>query len=117
MRERVSAAISRARDRRTTTRRRIEEVFSRDVLGSILVSLALSKVVESALILVAPGMVARLVGWVVLAVAFIWLFVAWERVASAAKETTEKAADAAESAAESVGKPGDGSGAEGADDE
>lgn len=87
----VREALSDLRDRRTRARRRVEEIFSRDVLGSILVSLSLSKVVESALKIVAPGDVARLGGWIVLSLLFVLVFAYWERVARAVKKAADEA--------------------------
>lgn len=79
-------------DGRTRARRRIENVFSREVFGSLLVSLALSKSIETGLAIVAPGRFARLVGWLFMALLFVAIFAYWEGVAS----TATKAADVAD---------------------
>lgn len=84
------------RDRRRRTRRRLEEIFSRDVLGSVLVSVAAGKVVEQIIVMAAPGRPARLIAWFVAFWAFVYLFVKWEAVAKKALD----AAEAVESPAE-----------------
>lgn len=88
----IREALADLGDGRTRARRRIENVFSREVFGSLLVSLALSKSVETALAIVAPGQVVRLVSWLVLALVFVGIFAYWEGVAS----TATKAADVAD---------------------
>lgn len=93
--EAISEQVGELRDRRRRARQRLEEIFSRDVLGAVLVSLAAGKVVEQVVVLVAPMRVLRLVAWFVAFWLFVGLFVYWERVAERAKQ----AAEAAEAAA------------------
>lgn len=83
--------VDELRDRRRRARRRLEEIFSRDVLGSVLVSLAAGKVVEQFIVIVAPARSARLLAWFVAFWLFVGLFVYWERVAKAAMDAAEAA--------------------------
>lgn len=94
----IHSILSDLRDRRSRARRRIEKVFSRDVLGSILVSLAIGKVIETTLKLFTPGVYSRLVGWLTLAVAFVLMFAYWERVSRVAEDVAEKGSEAVEDA-------------------
>lgn len=82
--------LSNLRDRRRTTRKRLEKIFSRDVLGSVLVSVSAGKVVEKVIVLAAPSTVARLVGWFGAFWLFVGLFVYWERVAETVEEATSE---------------------------
>lgn len=84
--------VQQLRDRRRRARRRLEEIFSREVLGAVLVSLAAGKVVEQLVVIVAPWRPLRLVAWFVAFWLFVGLFVYWDRVAARAKETVEAAA-------------------------
>lgn len=97
----VGGILSDLRNSRSKARRRVDEIFSREVLGSILVSLSMGKVVEAALAIVAPGAVAKLVGWLVLSVTFVLVFAYWERVARAAKQAAEDASEKVEEASDS----------------
>lgn len=87
----VDQSVKQLRDRRRRTRQRLEEIFSRDVLGSVLVSLAAGKIVEQLVVIAAPSRPARLVAWSVTFAVFVWLFVHWERVAKKAAEVAEAA--------------------------
>lgn len=91
-----SESVSNVRDRRRRTRKRLEEIFSRDVLGSVLVSLAAGKVVEQVVVIIAPGRPVRLIAWFVAFWLFVGLFVYWHRVAEKAREVAEAAAEAEE---------------------
>lgn len=92
-REQVKGAVNeqfeQLRDRRRRTRRRLEEIFSRDVLGSVLVSVAAGKVVEQVVVMAAPARPARLVAWFVTFWIFVGLFIYWEKVAKRAREAAE----------------------------
>lgn len=88
---RVDQSVKQLRDRRRRTRQRLEEIFSRDVLGSVLVSLAAGKIVEQLVVIAAPARPARLVAWTVAFAVFVALFVYWERVAKKAAEVAEAA--------------------------
>lgn len=67
-------------------RRRLDEVFSRNVLGSILLGVAAGKVVEKILNLVAPNTSTLLVAWTLAFGVFLVTFVWWEELEAAAKE-------------------------------
>lgn len=95
--EAVTRQVDELRDRRRRARRRLEEIFSRDVLGSVLVSLAAGKMVEQVVVILAPGRPLRFVAWTVAFALFVWLFIYWEHVAARATA----AAEAAESATQS----------------
>ncbi len=94
MRTRLAAALKRVSDRRTRVRRRLEEVFSRKVLGAVAVTSALMKILES---LIHANLVLA-AKWAILSAAFVLVFVYWERVAGAADKAVEKAAEKAEEA-------------------
>lgn len=87
--EAVKGGVEQLQDRRRRTRQRLEEIFSRDVLGSVLVSLAAGKIVEQVVVIVAPSRPLRLVAWIVAFGLFVYLFVQWEKVAEKAKEAAE----------------------------
>lgn len=95
--EKARVQVRELRDRRRRTRRRLEEIFSRDVLGAVLVSLAAGKMVEQLVVIVAPSRALRFVAWTAAFALFVWLFVYWERVASAAAAAADAAEDATQS--------------------
>lgn len=67
-------------------RRRIDEVFSRNVLGSVLLGAAAGKIVEKVLNLVAPNTWGLLLAWSAAFLVFLLAFVWWEEIEDAAKE-------------------------------
>lgn len=89
--EAVDQQFQQLRNRRRRTRQRLEEIFSRDVLGSVLVSLAAGKIVEQMVVIAAPSRPARLLAWTAAFAIFVWLFVKWEYVAKKAAEAAEAA--------------------------
>jgi len=72
-----------------STRKRLDEVFSRGMLGSVLVGAAAGKVVEKALILVFADTLALLFGWSVAFVVFVGLFVYWDDLENRAKDAVD----------------------------
>ena len=76
-----------------TVRRQLDRVFSRQMLGAALLSLTATKIVETALLLVAPRPPVRIVGWVVLFHVFLVGFAYWHRIEDAASDAAEAAAD------------------------
>ncbi len=92
----LAHVLNRLSDRRTRTRKRLEEVFGRKTLGSVLVGSSIFKIVEATL----NQQKWLLAGWLLLSLLFTLLFLWWERLAHAADTAVEKAADAAEKAAE-----------------
>lgn len=64
----------------TKTRNRLDEVFSRQMLGSILVGAAVGKIIEKFLNIFFMTTVDLLVGWSIAFVLFTFLFVYWERI-------------------------------------
>jgi hypothetical protein len=88
--------LQRLRDRRTKERQRVEEIFDRKTLLSILVIMPLSKTVEQ-IIVWQPAYAARYFGWFVVAVV---VSVGWHRISEGAANVAEKAKDAAEDATE-----------------
>lgn len=91
-----------------------DEVFSRDVLGSVLLGGATGKFVEnmvtlSVLFVVGPGAhplwetFARLCAWTVGIVVGIYVFTYWHRVQSAAADAAESAKETVEEATEGDG--------------
>lgn len=75
----------------TKTRRRLDEVFSRGMLGSVLVGASAGKVVEQALNLFLGGPLALLFGWLAAFVVFVGLFVYWDDLERKAKDAADKA--------------------------
>lgn len=92
--ERVAQYLGKVSDRRTRVRRRLEEVFGRDMIGAVAVTSSVMKVVENGL----NGNYGLLVKWCVIAVLFTAMFLHWEHVAEKADAAVEKAADKAEKA-------------------
>ncbi|WP_435145863.1 hypothetical protein [Halobaculum sp. P14] len=87
--------------------RRIDEVFSRKMLGSVVVGSTVSQMLsKSVLLTVGTDYGAQLVAWAALFVAALALFVYWEHVeestSKTAQRTAEKASEAAKKAAETV---------------
>ena len=76
-------------------RYRLEQIFSREMLGAVFVAASAAKIVEKVLNLaVGPSDdVAQLVGWTVVFVGAIAMFVWWERVAEMAGDAAEEASD------------------------
>lgn len=68
-----------------------DELFSRDMLGAVLVGAAIGKVVEKALNLIADGTAALLIAWSVAAVAFVIAFVYWHKLEQAAEDAKDAA--------------------------
>ncbi|MFC6733422.1 MULTISPECIES: hypothetical protein [unclassified Haladaptatus] len=76
-------------------RRRLDEIFSRQLLGAVLVGAGAAKIVEKVInIVLGPSDVRQLVGWTVMFFLAIALFVWWERVAKAANSAAERVGDA-----------------------
>jgi len=92
--------VNRLRDRRRTTRRRLEDIFDRQTFTSIAVVGALGKLLETSLIPFldwsAAVPVERLVAWTVVFAASLVVSVRWEKVANTAEEvgdTVEESTD------------------------
>jgi len=81
----------------TKTRKRLDEVFSRGMLGSVLVGAAAGKVVEKGLNLAFSDTLALLFGWSLAFVVFVGLFVYWEELEEKAKDAADAAQDAGDS--------------------
>lgn len=67
----------------------IDRVFSRDVLGSILLGGSISKVVEKTLNIVSGQTVDLLILWMISSILFLMLFIYWDRVESTVEEATD----------------------------
>lgn len=100
----------------TPTNKRLDELFSRDVLGAVLFGAAVSKVVEKINILLTFGIIIYvldiglgkskvyiaiilIVWWSVETVFFIYLYVKWEQTVQEAAKKAEQATEAASEAA------------------
>jgi len=68
-----------------------DELFSRDVLGAVLVGSASGKVVEKALNLWFDGTFELLIAWSVAVFVGIAVFVYWHRIEDAAEEAKDAA--------------------------
>lgn len=64
----------------------IDEIFSREVLGGVLVGVAAGKIVEKVLILLFATTQGMLIGWTIAFIIFVLLFVYWDRVETKVKE-------------------------------
>jgi hypothetical protein len=74
----------------------VSHLFSRGVLGSMLVGTATGKVVEKVVILAFGSTWARLVGWTFATLVFVTLYVYWADFSDAVQEAADGAADAVE---------------------
>lgn len=74
-------------------RRVVRHLFSRGVLGSILVGTAVGKVVEKVVILSTGSPSARLVGWTVAALVFTYLYVFWADFEEVVEEAVDGGGD------------------------
>lgn len=88
-------------------RRRVEEVFSREMLGSVLVGATVARMMEVSVSVIYGAVPAwRILTWVGFFTASVALFVYWDHVAKkaskAADEATDKASEAAEKATEAA---------------
>lgn len=95
--------IERLRDRRRTTRRRLEDVFDRKTFNSIAVVGAMGKLIEKGVI---PTLTSKrwplqeFVAWVVVLTVALIVSVRWDRVT----ETAEAVGDVAEQSTEPNGE-------------
>lgn len=64
----------------TTTRQRLDHVFSRQMLGSVLLGAAAGKIVEKTLLLALDSTLALLAGWTGAFAVFLVAFVYWDRL-------------------------------------
>jgi hypothetical protein len=68
-----------------------EELFSREVLGAVLVGSAAGKVVEKVLNLLVDTTVELLIAWSFAVVVGMLIFVYWHRIEAAAEDATDAA--------------------------
>mgnify|MGYP006286625593 CR=1 FL=1 len=74
----------------------VDHLFSRGVLGSMLVGTATGKVVEKTILIVAPdSTVARLTGWLATLAVFVALYVYWADFEQRVTDAADSVADAA----------------------
>lgn len=92
MKSRINAFVSKARDRRTLLRRRLEDIFNREVFSTLLVLSPAWKATELLLL----GETAQAARFAALTLLGVTVAVHWHRLAQAASE----AADAVEGATE-----------------
>lgn len=72
----------------TKARERLDHIFSRQMLGSVLVGSAAGKVVEKALNIFLDGAVPLLAGWFAAFLVFVTLFAYWEQVSRTVEDAT-----------------------------
>jgi len=73
----------------------LDHLFSRGVLGSILVGTACGKTVEYGILILTPTVqVARLAAWLTATFGFVILYVYWADFEQAASDAADSAADA-----------------------
>jgi len=68
----------------------VSHLFSRGVLGSMLVGTATGKVVEKIVILTFGSPASRLIGWIVSLVIFVTLYVYWADFQDFVEEATDE---------------------------
>lgn len=73
----------------TTVRKRIDEIFSRRMLGSVLLGSSAGKVVEKLLNLIFDTTFTLFIGWSVSFVVFAVLFIYWDVIETAVDEATD----------------------------
>lgn len=73
-----------------SARQRLNEIFSRQMLGSVLVGATASKIVEKLIILSTGTVVAELAAWTIAFLIAIFVFVYWERLEYAAKAASDE---------------------------
>lgn len=69
-----------------TARQRLDEIFSRKMLGAVFVGGSASKILETMLGMIASDPTSRLVGWGLSFLFFAVLFIYWERIERTAEE-------------------------------
>lgn len=90
-----------------SARQRLNEIFSRQMLGAVLVGSSASKIVEKIINLVAATTFSELIAWTITFFVAIFVFVYWERLEHAAKsadDSREKAKQAVSDAVRGEGK-------------
>lgn len=79
-----------------------DKVFSREVLGAVILGGAASKIVEKVVILsigdIRPRVLKLLIAWVVFFVIGVYVFVMWHEISDKAKDAAEGAKEKAEEA-------------------
>lgn len=73
------------------TANRIDEIFSRKMLGSVLVGSTAGKIVEKIIELFTGTTITELFGWIVAFTFAVMLFIWWEEVESTATKTASEA--------------------------
>jgi hypothetical protein len=98
--KKVQEGAGKVKDRRTRTRHRLEEIFSRETFTSIAVIGALGKLVET---LVVPSFMSfvpvintKAAAWLAVLSISVWVSIKWERIAKKAENIEEKAGDVVE---------------------
>ena len=71
----------------------VDDVFSREVLGSILLGLASGKVIEQMVVIAAPTVTSRLVVWTGASGVFFVTFVYWDQIETRVKDELRGAPD------------------------
>jgi len=71
-------------------RQALDQIFSRDVLGSVFVGVSAGKIVEQAIVIFSPGRPERLVLWSITFLISVAVFVYWHRLAQAAKSEEDQ---------------------------
>lgn len=76
-----------------------EEIFSREVLGAVVMGSAASKVVESCIVIWVEGLtqgnIQFLIAWAITFFVGMVLFIKWHKIMDTARETAEDAVDTA----------------------
>lgn len=72
-----------------------DEVFSREMLGAVIIGSATGKIVETTIVLLFPSEVGQLVAWIGAAIVGVYVFVLWHRIADVGGEKVEDAAETA----------------------
>ncbi len=70
---------------------RVDQIFSRKMLGSVFVGSTAGKIVEKIIELVSSTTITELISWTVAFVIAVMLFIWWDEVESAAVDTATSA--------------------------
>lgn len=69
----------------TEARKRLESIFSRKVLGSILISTTIGRILKVIVDMASGNYIDRLAIWIAAAIIAVFLFMWWEKVSDTAE--------------------------------
>lgn len=84
----------------TKTRRRLDEIFSRQMLGAVLVGSTAGKIIEKSILMLAGTTITQLIYWTIAFIMAVIIFVLWDEVENKVGEKAEEAKEKVEEATE-----------------